>query len=274
MNVPKAKLPTMRLLPITVAAVAALTGVKAIDIWQGGRLLGAPSAVAEVSKATGAPTALIPAEQKPAQPQQVATAEPAATPKPVAAPAPQRRDATSYSAAEIDVLQSLAKRREALEQREKDLDAREALMAATEKRIDSRIGELKAMEQKLTKLAKSRTEEDERRLGSLVKVYEAMKPADAARIFQELDMPVLLDVVERMKEAKIAPVLAQMAPPKAKALTMELAQRRDAGTEAAPKAAAAAPAAPATAPVPAKPSTVADPAPKAGADAAAKGKSG
>lgn len=270
MAVPKVKLPTLRLLPITVVAVAALTGVKAIDVWQGGRLLGAPSAVAEVAKASGTPAALIPPEQKAAQPQQVAAAEPAVAAKPAVVPAPQRREATSYSAAEIDVLQSLAKRREALEQREKELDAREALMAATEKRIDSRIGELKAMEQKLTKLVKSRSDEDERRLGSLVKVYEAMKPGDAARIFQELDMPVLLDVVERMKEAKIAPVLAQMAPPKAKALTMELAQRRDATAEPAPKAAAVvAPAAP-----PAKPTTTADPAPKAGADVAPKGKSG
>jgi len=226
----KIKWPVMRLLPITVAAVAALTAVKTVDVWHGGRLLGATEALAQVAKASGPPAALVPPEQKSPPAQQVATADtPAAKPP----PAPQRREAASFSASELDVLQSLAKRREALEEREKELDAREALMAATEKRIDSRIGELKAMEQRLTKLVKQRNDEEERRIGSLVKVYENMKPADAARIFQELDMPVLLEVVERMKEAKLAPVLAQMSPAKAKDLTMELAQRRDAAVDTA-----------------------------------------
>ena len=53
-----------------------------------------------------------------------------------------------------------------------------------------------------------------------------MKPKDAARIFEELDMAVLLDVIERMKERKTAPILAQMNPRRAKAITLELAQRR------------------------------------------------
>jgi flagellar motility protein MotE (MotC chaperone) len=53
-----------------------------------------------------------------------------------------------------------------------------------------------------------------------------MKPKDAARIFGELDMVVLLDVIERMKERKIAPILAEMNPQRAKAITIELAQRR------------------------------------------------
>ncbi|WP_419902504.1 magnesium transporter MgtE N-terminal domain-containing protein [Kiloniella sp.] len=54
-----------------------------------------------------------------------------------------------------------------------------------------------------------------------------MKPKDAARIFEELDMVVLLDVVERMKERKTAPILASMNPKRAKEITLELAQRRD-----------------------------------------------
>ena len=68
--------------------------------------------------------------------------------------------------------------------------------------------------------------EEEAQIKSLVKVYENMKPKDAARIFNRLEMDILLDVVERMKEKKMAPVLAQMSPEKAEALTVELATRR------------------------------------------------
>jgi flagellar motility protein MotE (MotC chaperone) len=39
-------------------------------------------------------------------------------------------------------------------------------------------------------------------------------------------MPVLLQVVDRMKEAKAAPVLAAMQPDKARDLTTKLAQMR------------------------------------------------
>jgi flagellar motility protein MotE (MotC chaperone) len=40
-------------------------------------------------------------------------------------------------------------------------------------------------------------------------------------------MEVLLEVVERMKERKTAPILAQMNPERAKTVTLELAQRRE-----------------------------------------------
>ena len=61
---------------------------------------------------------------------------------------------------------------------------------------------------------------------SLVKIYESMKPKDAARIMQQLDMAVLLEVSERMREQKMAAILARMNGETAKTVTMELANRR------------------------------------------------
>ena len=59
-----------------------------------------------------------------------------------------------------------------------------------------------------------------------MKLYESMKPRDAATIFNDLDMKVLLGVVDRMKDAKAAPVLAAMQPDKARELTTKLAALR------------------------------------------------
>ena len=53
-----------------------------------------------------------------------------------------------------------------------------------------------------------------------------MKADEAARIFEQLDMDVLLNVIERMREAKVAPVLAEMDPLRAKTVTTQLAERR------------------------------------------------
>ena len=61
---------------------------------------------------------------------------------------------------------------------------------------------------------------------SLVERYESMKRKGAARIFEEMDLAVLMPVVERMKERKTAPILAKMSPVKATAIITRLAQRR------------------------------------------------
>jgi flagellar motility protein MotE (MotC chaperone) len=53
-----------------------------------------------------------------------------------------------------------------------------------------------------------------------------MKPKDAATIFNDLAMPVLLQVLDRMKDAKAAAIMAAMNPDKARDVTTELAQMR------------------------------------------------
>jgi len=130
------------------------------------------------------------------------------------------------SRSEIDLLQDLSNRRQELEARRQQLDTRERLLMATEKRIDKKIERLKSIEAEIKDLLRTHSEEEEAQLNSLVKVYEAMKPKDAARIFEKLDMDILISVIERMKERKVAPVLAEMDPDAAKALTIELATRK------------------------------------------------
>ena len=60
-------------------------------------------------------------------------------------------------------------------------------------------------------------------IAAVEKIYENMKPKAAAGVFEELDMDILLEVVSRMKERKVAPILALMTPTRAKELTFELA---------------------------------------------------
>ncbi len=128
---------------------------------------------------------------------------------------------------ELVLLQSLSQRREELEQRAREIDEREVLLKAAEQRIEQRIGELERLQASIEALLVEHDEQTEAQMQSLVKIYESMKPKDAARIFEELDMEVLLEVVERMKERKSAPILAKMNPERAKTVTLELAQRRE-----------------------------------------------
>ena len=79
----------------------------------------------------------------------------------------------------------------------------------------------------LQKLIKSHDQQEDLKIQSLVKIYESMKPKDAARIFGELDINTLLKVAERMKERKLAPIMAKMNPDRAKEMTVALTKLRN-----------------------------------------------
>jgi flagellar motility protein MotE (MotC chaperone) len=144
---------------------------------------------------------------------------------PAAAPRPSPRDPGLFTPQEVQVLQSLAQRRDELDKRSAEIDQREALLQAAEQRIDDKIAKLAAMQQAIDGAFKTQDKQDDSKIKSLVKIYETMKPKEAARIFEQLDQPVLLEVLQQMKEAKMAPIFASMDPAKAKAATLALAQR-------------------------------------------------
>lgn len=135
-------------------------------------------------------------------------------------------DPASMTDAELDVLHKLSERRKLLESRAGELEMREQLLKATEKRVDTKIGELKKIQVTINGLLKRHDAEKDRQMKSVVKIYENMKPKSAARIFERLEMSVLLDVMERMREAKSASIMAKMSPVKAKSVTSALAKRR------------------------------------------------
>ena len=160
-----------------------------------------------------------------------ATHEPAAAPAappapPEAAPEPQPPSEPPISDAERGVLQDLRARRTALDARAEALSARESVLAAAETRLSGRLAELTAVQQKLEAMEQVRKDREEANWHGLVKTYETMRPRDAAVIFNDLEQPILMEVLDRMKDAKAAPILAAMTPDRARAATAQLAQWR------------------------------------------------
>ncbi len=132
--------------------------------------------------------------------------------------------AKEFSQVEIDLLQNLSQRRLELEKLEGEVKLKENMLKATEERLNAKFTDMKALKEELSRLLVGYEKEEDAKIKSLVKIYENMKPKDAARIFEQLDMPVLLLVADRMSERKIAPIFASMTPERAKQLTIELAE--------------------------------------------------
>ncbi|MDF1846806.1 MAG: hypothetical protein P1U69_06375 [Parvibaculaceae bacterium] len=212
------KVPQVRLLPSLMVCAAALLGLKLISIGVGVDALlgGVQPAYAEedaVENAELTEEAEVGAEAG-AEPETVEV-------DPSVRLAPEDFDRPSNS--EQSVLRSLSQRRKALDMRERDIQMQARLLEASERRVQARIDELKEIEGRIETLFGVQEEAQEQQLASLVTMYSNMKPKDAARILGQLDMDVLIQVVRRMSERKMAPILAAMDPIAAQELTVELA---------------------------------------------------
>jgi flagellar motility protein MotE (MotC chaperone) len=159
-----------------------------------------------------------------------------ASPSP-ASPSPASPPATVAAApfvapsdAEKALLEDLRGRRSQIETREQGLAQREATLGAAEKHLTDRVAELAGIEARLQGLEKSLKDHDEANWAGMVKLYESMRPRDAAAIFNSLEKPVLLELLDRMKPAKASPILAAMDTDAARQATAALAARRTQST--------------------------------------------
>lgn len=126
---------------------------------------------------------------------------------------------------EVQILQDLVQRREELDGRESQIRQKEALLQAAEQQVDQKLDELKKIRDEIQKLLGQQEVKEKKRIESLVKVYEGMRPGDAANIFNELELSILIPVVENMSERKLSPILANMSPNRARIITRRLAEK-------------------------------------------------
>lgn len=262
-----------RLLPLVAVAIV---GVLAVNALAGARSL--PELIS--SARAFAEDAIGPAEKAaPKRPEtkaspmpdvKTATAPPAAQLVCPASVEELAKDA-GMSVAELQTLQNLGARREQLDEREKALETQLPALTAAEAKVDAKLAQLRALEGSLQTLLGQVDAQQQAEQARWVKTFETMPPRSAAPLMAALSDEVRLPVVARMKEAKLAAILAQMPPAKAKELTeasvrryqeQQLAAARQAVASQAAAAAPAAPAAPAAAPAPRAPAQAAAPAQK------------
>ena len=263
-----------RLLPLTMLVGAMLMATKIIvllhaavpgapplpvtgEVLSSARAAPAAAAEANATPTPGTPTPGAPADGAPASDARAASAPAAAgptsahagnrlpaeayqpphPPPPAAASAPiTASPMPDITDGERAVLLDLRKRRAELDAREQRDTEREAMLTAAEKRLADRVRELQALQTRLEALEAQRASREDANWRGLVKMYEAMRPRDAAVIFNDLDMTVLLPVLDRMSERKAAAVLAAMQPDKARLATTQLpALREKETTPADPK---------------------------------------
>jgi flagellar motility protein MotE (MotC chaperone) len=159
---------------------------------------------------------------------------------PPPAGSPVNLDTAPVSPAEKALLEKLGQRREQLEERQREIETRENLLKAADKKLEGRINELKELETRTGTITPGGESGGPGGPGApngaggnnavspairnLVTMYETMKPKEAARVFDKLELPVLVPVVNAMNPKKMAEILAAMSPEAAGKLTVELSK--------------------------------------------------
>jgi flagellar motility protein MotE (MotC chaperone) len=133
--------------------------------------------------------------------------------------------AQPVSASERALLERLQARRQELEARAREIDIRENLLKSAEKRIEGKVEELKAVESRIGVATEQKKEADDARLKGLITMYEGMKPKDAAKVFDRLEMPVLFEIASKIAPRKMSDIMGLMSPEAAERLTVEMARR-------------------------------------------------
>ena len=237
----KAWLSRVRLLPLVIVCAAALLAVRVAGLVEGAR----------AQDQAQAPN---PANVSDLAPQRASHGDDA--------------DDQETSSSEVDVLTALARRRSELDARTQQLQLQQNLLAATEKRIDGKIADMKTLQAQLQTLLGERDTAQRQEVTNLVKTYASMRPREAARIFDSLSDTVLVPVASQMKPDVLGAILAQMQPEAAEKLTVKLAGRLSAASAAPAQPPASAPQTPAPAPTPAATPATSDTSPTAAPAAA------
>ena len=157
---------------------------------------------------------------KPEAPKPAAPAVEAAKPDMVY-PSPEQ----PISASERAILERLQSRRQELDARAREMDIRESLLRAAEKRVELRVEELKGVELQISTATEQKSEAEAAHFKGIITMYEAMKPKDAAKVFDRLEMPVLFQIASQIAPRKMSDILGLMSPEAAERLTVEMARR-------------------------------------------------
>ncbi len=136
----------------------------------------------------------------------------------------------------VSIAEDMGARDQAAARRKRALDMREQAAKATETRLKADIDARGAAEAATTQPKPGeRQAETADQFDDLARIYQAMKPARAAVVFEQLDMDVQMKVAQKMRERSTATIMGAMTPRGAAALSMALA-RKQAGRKASPEA--------------------------------------
>lgn len=142
---------------------------------------------------------------------------------------PDAEEAEAQTRLGAAIGQDVNARDRAAAQRNRALELREQAARAAEARLKADIEARQQSDAAASAQPRAGTargaDEGADQFDDLARIYQAMKPAKAALVFEKLDLDVQMRVAQKMRERSTAMILGAMTPKGAAALSMTLARR-------------------------------------------------
>lgn len=153
------------------------------------------------------------------------SATPVTEATPASAPMAQISDVSTGSREVTMLIHDLMRQQDAIEAREKDLALREQDIAIARQEVGDALEDLAAAEARLMARMQMSSTAADTDINQLVRVYEGMKPKDAAILFEEMEAGFAAGFLSRMNADAASALFSNLSPEKAYALSVIMAGR-------------------------------------------------
>lgn len=111
-----------------------------------------------------------------------------------------------------------------LNERERILAEKEALLKALQKDIEDKLARLEEIQRNIEAFKKEQERLKNEKIDSLVKIYGSMKPKEASKLLEKLDDDLVVSIISRMTTDQAAKIIANMDVKKAAEISQKLSK--------------------------------------------------
>jgi flagellar motility protein MotE (MotC chaperone) len=140
-----------------------------------------------------------------------------------AAAATESPKAVTYTQDDLDHFAKLNERKKELDAREAELNRVEAEMQKQKEALDQRLDELEKTRRGISSVLDDKVQVDDKKVDNLVQMYSNMKPEQAAKAFEEMDEDLAIEILGRMKKKSAAEIMNLVKPEKVKVFSEKYA---------------------------------------------------
>ncbi len=133
--------------------------------------------------------------------------------------------AKSSSASSAEILSYLEQKEMELKRRERNLQEQELHLLEMQKEAEQKLQELIVIQKDIQSFRNEKTEAKNASVRSLAQIYGSMKPKEAAKLLENMDEKLVVNIVSTLKSNEAAEILAVMDSKKAAKISEALTQR-------------------------------------------------
>ncbi|MGV8074038.1 MAG: MotE family protein [Syntrophobacteraceae bacterium] len=168
--------------------------------------------------------------QFPTFPSEVLAEDRKAKVQPAAPPAngstPNQNNEIASGPTEVpDIVSHLERREAELKRKEEQLNQKEKYLAHMEKEVEKKLKELTTMQKEVQAYRSEKEEVQNAKVRSLAKIYGSMKPKEAAKLLENLEDPLVVNVISTMTPEEAATIMANMDVKKAAKISESLSKQ-------------------------------------------------